>query len=178
MNKNTANILWFKEIGIADTGLVGGKNASLGEMYRTLSSKNILIPNGFAITAAAYRYFLKHNGLDTLISQKVSKLNTKNIKSLNQTARDIQNAIVKGDFPKDLEDGIRAAYAELSKNYSEAGTDVAVRSSATAEDLPGASFAGQHETYLNISKPDELLTAIKKCFASLFKPRAISYRAD
>ena len=178
MNKNTANILWFKEIGIADTGLVGGKNASLGEMYRTLSSKNILIPNGFAITAAAYRYFLKHNDLDTLISQKVSKLNTKNIKSLNQTARDIQNAIVKGDFPKDLEDGIRAAYAELSKNYSEAGTDVAVRSSATAEDLPGASFAGQHETYLNISKPDELLTAIKKCFASLFKPRAISYRAD
>jgi pyruvate, water dikinase len=176
-SKSGKFILWFDELGIEDVPLVGGKNASLGEMYRNLTSKSVRIPNGFAITGYAYNYLLDHAGIRKKIREILSDLNTSNMKNLSDRGRMVRDTILGAHFPKELEDEIVAAYAKLSKQYGP-NTDVAVRSSATAEDLPDASFAGQQETYLNIRGHHGLIEACKKCFASLFTNRAISYRVD
>ena len=170
-------IMWFDELGIKDVPIVGGKNASLGEMYRKLTSKGVAVPNGFAITADAYRYLLKAGGIQDDIKRILKDLNTHDIGNLRERGQKVRKAILTADFPEDLKKEIKEAYAKISKEYG-GNTDVAVRSSATAEDLPDASFAGQQETYLNIKGEYDLIEACKKCFASLFTDRAISYRVD
>jgi pyruvate,water dikinase len=171
-------ILWFKDIRSKDTPLVGGKNSSLGEMYSQLTKKGINIPNGFALTSKAYWYFLKKNGIDKKLKNIFKDFNPKSLKSLRQTGASARQLILKSEFPKDLKKEIIKNYKLLSKKYSEHETDVAVRSSATAEDLKTASFAGQMETYLNVKGEEELLKAIKKCMASLFTNRSIAYREE
>ncbi|WNM60029.1 phosphoenolpyruvate synthase [Candidatus Nitrospira allomarina] len=170
-------ILWFEEIGLQDISRVGGKNASLGEMYRELTPQGVKIPNGFAITAEAYRYVLREAGLDTKIQQILGDLDTGDMSNLRQRGRQIRQAIIGATLPPELEQAIEEAYDRLSAQ-SKDGADVAVRSSATAEDLPDASFAGQQETYLNVQGHQALLETCKRCFASLFTDRAISYRVD
>ncbi|MEK6967832.1 MAG: phosphoenolpyruvate synthase [Nanoarchaeota archaeon] len=177
MDRKTARILWFEQLGIEDVPLVGGKNASLGEMYKHLTPKGVSIPNGFAITATAYRHFIESAGLKHKIEAELKDLNIKDIEQLQLKGKRARDIIRQAEFPEDLKSEIRGAYALLCKQYN-ANTDVAVRSSATAEDLPDASFAGQQETFLNIRGEHELLEACKKCFASLFTNRAIVYRAD
>jgi len=176
-------IRWFKDISIKDVPLVGGKNASLGEMYRYLTSKSlpagrqgINIPNGFAVTAKAYFDFLKKGKIRKEIEQILLQLNPQSIKSLQTIGKKIRTLILKTPLFKDLEKEIIKNYRKLSQSYGEENVTVAVRSSATAEDLPSASFAGQHETYLNTTGEEELLKAVKNCFSSLFLDRAISYR--
>ena len=158
-----------------DVETVGGKNASLGEMISNLAASGVKVPNGFATTAEAYREFLRHEGLDTRINAQLAALDVDDVQTLAATGKSIREAVAKAPFPAQLEKEIRAAYDELVK---ESGTEisVAVRSSATAEDLPDASFAGQQETFLNVSGIENVLHAIKEVFASLFNDRAISYR--
>ena len=177
MDKTNAFILWFDQLGIEDVPLVGGKNASLGEMYRNLSSLGVKIPNGFAVTSKAYWHFLETAGIKEKIHQILSDLDTRSIKNLREHGEKVRNTILSAELPDDLKQAIVEAYSHLEKQYNEF-VDVAVRSSATAEDLPDASFAGQQETYLNITGPESLVLACKKCIASLFTDRAISYRAD
>ncbi|MFA6098030.1 MAG: phosphoenolpyruvate synthase [Patescibacteria group bacterium] len=177
MNRQIKTILWFNEIGIKDVPLVGGKNASLGEMYRNLVQKGVLVPNGFAITASAYFYLIKEAGIMQRIRQILSDLNTKSLKNLMVRGAKVRQTILHAEIPADLKQEIVVSYRKLEKKYGK-NCDVAVRSSATAEDLPDASFAGQQETYLNIRGEKALLEACKKCFASLFTNRAISYRVD
>jgi pyruvate, water dikinase len=177
LDKKKAFILWFDELGIEDVPLVGGKNASLGEMYRNLNKKGVNIPNGFAVTAYAYRYFLKKAKIQDKIKQILSDLNTHSIRNLTERGRKVRELILEAEFPQELKEEISKAYKKLYSQYR-VNTDVAVRSSATAEDLPDASFAGQQETYLNIVGERALMEACKKCFASLFTNRAISYRED
>jgi pyruvate,water dikinase len=177
VDKQTAWILWFDQLGIEDVGLVGGKNASLGEMYRYLTPKGVPIPNGYAVTATAFRYFVEKSGVRKKVDAILADLNTKDIANLQAKGKACRQAMLAADFPAELSEQIKEGYRHLCLQYGE-GTDVAVRSSATAEDLPDASFAGQQETYLNISGDAALLEACKKCFASLFTDRAISYRAD
>ena len=172
------NVIWFKDLSIKNVPEVGGKNASLGEMYNALVPKGINIPNGFAITAGAYRHFLKEAGLEDKMAATLKGLNTHNLKNLQARGKKIREMMVAAKLPKDLEKEIIGAYREISKEFGVKNVDVAVRSSATAEDLPGASFAGQQETYLNITGEKALMIAVKKCFASLFTDRAISYRED
>ena len=176
--RNQKFILWFKEISKKDTPLVGGKNSSLGEMFSQLTKKGIRIPNGFALTSSAYRYFLKANKIDEELKKIFKKFNPKSLKSLKSTGKAARGIILKGKFPKDLEKEILSSYRKMSEQYGEKATDVAVRSSATAEDLKTASFAGQMETYLNIREKKELLKAVKKCIASLFTDRSIAYREE
>jgi len=171
-------ILWFSEISKNDVPLVGGKNASLGEMFSKLSKKGIQIPNGFAITAEAFRYYLRFNQIDEKLEKIFKKFDPKSIESLKETGEKSRQLILKGKFPPDLEKEILENYQKLSKIYGQKNVDVAVRSSATAEDLATASFAGQHESYINVSGPQNLLKAVKKCFASLFTDRAIAYREE
>ncbi len=173
----TNYIRWFSEIGIDDVSLVGGKNASLGEMFRELTGAGVKIPNGFAITAEAYRYFLFQSGLDRRIAEILIGLNTNDLDNLRSRGNQIRQAILGAPMPADLETAIKAAYSQLSDRPAEV-LDVAVRSSATAEDLPDASFAGQQETYLNVRGAAALVEACRRCFASLFTDRAISYRVD
>jgi len=170
-------IRWFRDIGIADIGLVGGKNASLGEMYRELTSQGITIPNGFAITAQAYRHVLQVGGLAEKIRTILSDLDTHDLGNLAERGRRVREAVLATPFPDDLRQEIYAAYRRLCAEYGPE-TDVAVRSSATAEDLPDASFAGQQESFLNIRGERALLDACQQCLASLFTDRAISYRVD
>ena len=177
MDKNTALVLWFDQVGNEDVGLVGGKNASLGEMYRFLTPKGVRIPNGFALTATAYRRFLESNKLMDKIKDILKDLDTKDMDNLAERGHKVRELIRSAEFPEDLKNEIIEGYRNLCVQYGE-GVDVAVRSSATAEDLPDASFAGQQETYLNIKGNSMLLEACKKCFASLFTNRAISYRQD
>ena len=177
VTSNKEWIRWFKEIGIQDVPSVGGKNASLGEMFRELVSKKVNVPNGFAITADAYRYFLNANGLDQRIREILQGLNTRDMENLHTKGSLVRQAILAGDFPSDLKQSIIDAYHQLSQGRKEL-LDVAVRSSATAEDLPDASFAGQQETYLNVQGDLMLIESCKRCFASLFTDRAISYRED
>ena len=153
-------ILWFEEIGLQDISRVGGKNASLGEMYRELTPQGVKIPNGFAITAEAYRYVLREAGLDTKIQQILGDLDTGDMSNLRQRGRQIRQAIIGAPLPPDLGQAIEEAYDRLS-TQSKDGADVAVRSSATAEDLPDASFAGQQETYLNVQGHQALLETCK-----------------
>jgi len=176
MPQKSKNILWFKEIRKKNISQVGGKNASLGEMISQLSKKGVQIPDGFATTASAYFEFLKSNKIDKKIKNLLKNLDISNISQLEEVGRKIRRSILKAKFSKNLKKEIIEEYKELSKKYKEKNTDVAIRSSATAEDLPTASFAGQHETYLNVKGKKHVLEAVKKCFASLFTNRAISYR--
>jgi pyruvate, water dikinase len=195
-SKNQKNILWFSEIEIKDIPLVGGKNASLGEMYSQLRKKGINIPNGFAVTSNAYRYFIAHNKLDEKFKNILRRLDTGNMRNLAERGHRIRQVILSAEFPDDLHNEILEAYAKLSGEYQKGksfritwdkkdhtnhfagGVDTAVRSSATAEDLVDASFAGQQESYLNVSGEYQLMESVKKCFSSLFTDRAISYRVD
>jgi pyruvate,water dikinase len=171
-------ILWFKEISAKDVPLVGGKNASLGEMILQLSKKGVNIPDGFALTTRAYWYFLKFNKIDKKLKEVFKKFKPKNIKSLQEAGQAARKLILKGEFPKDLEREIIETYKRLSQKYTQENTDVAVRSSGVCEDMPEASFAGQFETYLNVSGEENLLKAIKKCLASAFNDRVIAYREE
>jgi len=168
-------ILWFEEIGLVDLPRVGGKNASLGEMYRELSSKGVSIPYGFAITVDAYHYILDSSGMRNKVDSYLHNLDVDDMEALRIAGSRIRQTIREIELPEDLKEEITDAYRKLCDQYG-ANTDVAVRSSATAEDLPDASFAGQQDTYLNIEGPLNLLEACKKCFASLFTNRAIAYR--
>jgi len=170
-------ILFFKDISYKDVPLVGGKNASLGEMYSKLTPKGINVPDGFAVTAEAYRYFIQKNHLDDKIREALKGLDTHDVLDLQRRGRIVRNLILNAQMPKELEEEIRKAYRILEDEYGK-NLDVAVRSSATAEDLPDASFAGQQETYLNVRGEDAVVEHVKKCFASLFTDRAISYRED
>jgi pyruvate,water dikinase len=171
----SANIAWFKDIGLGDVDSVGGKNASLGEMVQHLSKAGVSVPDGFATTAEAYRRFLAHDGLADRINGLLSNLDVDDTRRLAEVGHEIRDAVEAQAFPADLDEDIRAAYESL---VGEAGEEVswAVRSSATAEDLPDASFAGQQETFLNIRGIDNVLHAIKLVFASLYNDRAIAYR--
>lgn len=177
-SRNKKFILWFDEISNKDVPLVGGKNASLGEMYTKLKKRGISIPNGFTITASAYRYLLKKARIEGNIRKALAGLDTRNVSDLKERGRKVREIIHQAPFPKDLESEICQAYDKFSKQYGADNTDVAVRSSATAEDLPDASFAGQQETYLNVRGHKQLIEACRNCFASLFTDRAISYRVD
>ena len=172
-----ALILWFDEIGIEDVPMVGGKNASLGEMHQKLTSKGVVVPNGYAITAYAYQYLLKAAGVGAAIEEALAGLDTHDLYNLQERGAKVRDIIRNAEFPADLRQAIISAYNTMEKEYG-ANVDVAVRSSATAEDLPDASFAGQQDTYLNICGPEALIDACKRCFASLFTDRAISYRHD
>ena len=179
-------ILWFGEVGIDDVPLVGGKNASLGEMYQKLGSKGIKVPNGFAITAYAYRYFLKYAGIEEEIKKVLKGLDTHDLYNLMAKGREVREIITHAEIPPDLTQAIYTAYDKLGAEFTQKGStdhslnnvDVAIRSSATAEDLPDASFAGQQDTFLNIRGRRSVIDACRKCFASLFTNRAISYRHD
>jgi len=211
--KSKKFILWFKEISVKDVSLVGGKNASLGEMYNQLSKKGIHpvkppvksfagskrkskilfnrgippkaelfnrvnIPDGFALTTKAYWHFVRKNKLDKKLKEIFAKFNSKSIKSLQETGKNCRDLILKSKFPEDLKIETVEAYKNLSKKYNEEYTDVAVRSSGVVEDAPTMSFAGQFETYLNVSGEENLLMAIKKCLASAFGDRVIAYREE
>ena len=168
-------IRWFSDIGLGDVPVVGGKNASLGELYRELSGAGVRVPNGFAITAEGYRHFMRSTGLSSTVDAIARGLKPGNLADLAERGLAIRQAVVGASLPSDLEEAILAAYDRLGGG---AAIDVAVRSSATAEDLPDASFAGQQETYLNVRGHAPLLDACRRAFASLFTDRAMSYRAD
>jgi len=170
-------VKWFEEIGARDVGLVGGKNASLGEMIRNLGKKGVNVPSGFAITAEAYKYVIEKAGISQKIRDTLTGLDTHDMGNLSQRGKKIRNLIRNAPCPKELEEEIKIAYQEMEKRYGK-NIDVAVRSSATAEDLPTASFAGQQTTYLNVRGKEELVERVIECFASLFTNRAISYRVD
>ena len=170
-------VKWFEELRIEDVPSVGGKNASLGEMIRNLGEKGVSVPGGFAITAYAYKYTIEKAGIDKQIREILSDLNTHDVTNLAERGQKIRDLIKNTPLPQELSDEIRKYYKEMEQRYGP-NVDVAVRSSATAEDLPDASFAGQQETYLNVRGEEELLEKTKECFASLFTNRAISYRTD
>ena len=174
-NAPSAWIRSFDGITNADVAIVGGKNASLGEMIGGLKSAGIAVPEGFAITAQAYREYLKHNNIEEAVATEIAALKGRR-QSLDETGRKVRKLIQDGEIPDALKEAIEEAYEKLSVSYGVEQADVAVRSSATAEDLPGASFAGQQETYLNVVGAKELLYTCQRCFASLFTDRAISYR--
>lgn len=178
MKKSEKKILWWDEISIKDVPLVGGKNASLGEMYSHLSKRGVRVPFGFALTSQAYWYFLEKNNINRELEKLFKKSNLERIEVVEEVSKKAMNMILKGEFPLDLKKEIIKHYHDLGKKYGEKNLRVAVRSSATAEDLPSASFAGQQETYLNVSGDEALLKAIKKCIASLFTARAIAYREE
>lgn len=168
-------IIQYPETNRNDVARVGGKNASLAELYNRLSASGILVPAGFAVAASAYQSFLRHNDLDTKLQELMQTLDKKNFINLRSVGEQARQMILKGNFPVELSDAIQKAYLQLGGNTEIA---VAVRSSATAEDLPNASFAGLHESYLNIAGADEVLDAVRKCYASLYTDRAIKYRED
>ncbi|SKB11959.1 phosphoenolpyruvate synthase [Planktothrix sp. PCC 11201] len=194
--KEKAFVLWFDEVGISDIPSVGGKNASLGEMIRELTSQGVNVPNGFATTAYAYRYFIESAGLEKKLRELFADLDVEDMPNLRQRGKQARSLILDTPFPPELEAAITSAYKTLCERYSTDGdfcnqfgdeykeeckrysndVDVAVRSSATAEDLPDASFAGQQETYLNVYGEEGVLESCHKCFASIFTDRAISYR--
>src|SRR5947199_3006651 len=168
-------VLQCDEVSSKDGGRVGGKNAALGEMIRALKKQGVRVPQGFATTADAFRLFVRENKIDKKIRAEIQRLK-QGSKSLASAGKTLRTLFLKSKFPKQVEEQIREAYRDLYKRYGKRAVDVAVRSSATAEDLPEASFAGQQETYLNISGEDAVIDACRKCYASLFTDRAISYR--
>lgn len=171
-------ILFFNQISIESLGEVGGKNASLGEMYNQLNPIGISIPNGFAITAEGYRLFRKENNLEQPLQDLLFSLDTKEYSNLSAIGEKARNLIVSATIPSEIRDEINNAYQSLSEQCGINNLDVAVRSSATSEDLPTASFAGRMESFLNINGEQQLLEAIRRCYASLFTDRAIKYRYD
>lgn len=194
--KEKAFVLWFEEVRISDIPLVGGKNASLGEMIQQLSPKGVNVPTGFATTAYAYRHFIESAGLEIKLRKLFADLDVEDVKNLRKRGKQARSLILDTPFPPEIETAIINAYRQLCKNHTKsteftdqfspeytaeskryiADVDVAVRSSATAEDLPDASFAGQQETYLNVYGEEAVLESCHKCFASIFTDRAISYR--
>jgi len=170
-------VKWFEEIRAQDVALVGGKNASLGEMVRNLGEKGVNVPPGFAITAEAYKYVVEKAGISQKIQDTLADLDTHDMENLAERGEKIRNLIAKSPCPKELEEEIRICYRRMEERFGK-NVDVAVRSSATAEDLPTASFAGQQTSYLNVRGEDDLLEKVMDCFASLFTNRAISYRVD
>jgi len=175
--KEQALVLWFEEVGIADIPLVGGKNASLGEMIRQLKPKGVNVPNGFATTAYAFRHFIEKAGLEAKLRQLFADLDIEDMTNLRDRGRQARALVLNTPFPNDLHLAIAMSYQKLCECEScGKDADVAVRSSATAEDLPDASFAGQQETYLNVYGANDVVEACHRCFASLFTDRAISYR--
>jgi len=176
--KKDKNILWFDQVSNDDVALVGGKNASLGEMYTRLVPEGINVPNGFIITAHAYRAFIGATKLGALIEEELRGFDAKDVRALQKKGEKIRKAFLKETLPEELIGDIKRSYRDLSNAYGTKDTDVAVRSSATAEDLPGASFAGEHETFLNVSGEANVVHAIRAAMASLFTDRAISYRID
>ncbi len=167
-------VLWFDQLGMGDVAEVGGKNASLGEMVCNLTNLGVSVPNGFATTADAYRQFMSENQLEDAIEQRVKNLDVDNVKALTQAGAEIREMIEAGEFSDSLREQVEAAYNTLTEGNNDSA--VAVRSSATAEDLPDASFAGQQETFLNVRGIDDVFTCIKQVFASLYNDRAIAYR--
>uniref|UniRef100_UPI00321FB9CB PEP/pyruvate-binding domain-containing protein n=1 Tax=Nitrobacter sp. TaxID=29420 RepID=UPI00321FB9CB len=172
---NQPKVIWFEELERGNVALVGGKNASLGEMVHHLGARGVRVPPGFATTSHAYWQFVEMNRLAGDMTSALRKFESGKA-SLSETGEAIRRVFLQGEFPADIETAIKSAYAELCGRAGRADVDVAVRSSATAEDLPDASFAGQQETFLNIRGEAALLTACRRCFASLFTDRAISYR--
>src|SRR5271169_2939779 len=170
-------VRFFEEIAIGDVPLVGGKNASLGEMYRELSGEGVRIPNGFATTAAAYRYMLERAGAVERLHDALDGLDADDVADLAKRAKRAREIVYGAGIPDDLAAQIHAGYAQLQREYGE-DVSLAVRSSATAEDLPTASFAGQQDTFLNVRGEQSLLDACRRCYASLFTDRAIHYRID
>lgn len=168
-------LIWFEDCSRGDVGLVGGKNSSLGEMVGALAEKGIRVPGGFATTSKAYWSFLDENDLHTFVADALNDLET-GVRTLSQTGHAIRDAILRGSWPAPIEQAIVEGYEDLARRSGKTDLDVAVRSSATAEDLPDASFAGQQESYLNIRGRDGVLLACRQCYASLFTDRAISYR--
>ena len=177
MGLDNQYVRWLEELNSQDVDLVGGKNASLGEMIQSLKQEGVQVPDGFATTADAYWEFIEENKIKEKIQSHLDQLD-KDEQSLAEVGQSIRRLFLEGNFPEAVEKSIRAAYGELSQRYDEQEVDVAVRSSATAEDLPEASFAGQQETFLNVSSETELLEACRKCYASLFTNRAINYRQE
>jgi pyruvate,water dikinase len=171
-------IRFFSEVALGDIAEVGGKNASLGEMYQNLTPKGINLPNGFATTSDAYYYFIDQANIRDKIADVLKGLDVSNVRELKKRGAKIRAIIMKASLPKDFQDEILVGYRELSKQCGKKNVTVAVRSSATAEDLPNASFAGQQETYLNISGEKTVLAKAKECIASLFTDRAIAYRVE
>jgi pyruvate,water dikinase len=170
-------VKWFEDLKIEDVSSVGGKNASLGEMIRNLKSKGVSVPGGFAVTAYAYKYTIEKEGIDQKIKEILSDLNTHDVRNLAERGEKVRSLIKNIRLPDEVASEIKRYYRDMEQRYG-ANVDVAVRSSATAEDLPDASFAGQQETYLNVRGEEELLEKVRECFASLFTNRAISYRVD
>jgi pyruvate,water dikinase len=175
MNRKSVNVMWFEDLARGDVALVGGKNSSLGEMVRQLGKKGIKVPGGFATTADAYRAYLTANNLDARIDDVILRWQDHKI-TLHEAGSQVRAMILQGDWPKDIEADILKSYRELSRRAKTTDLPVAVRSSATAEDLPDASFAGQQETYLNVRGEKAVLAACRRCYASLFTDRAITYR--
>lgn len=171
-------VIPFQDVQLSDVPRVGGKNASLGELIRYLGGAKVRVPGGFAVTADAFRLHLRANGLEEPIYSALARLDVHDVTALAREGHAIRERVRAAPLPSDLEDEIRRAYAALSREHGEAETDVAVRSSATAEDLPDASFAGQQETYLNVVGADRLVARVRDCMASLFTNRAIVYRAE
>ncbi len=171
----TDHIRWLTDLDSDDTDEVGGKNASLGEMIGALADEGIRVPTGFATTAAAYRAHLEANDLTDLVAEQTARLDGDD-ETLADVGQTIRSAIAEAPLPDDVETAIRDAYRELADRTDRDPLDVAVRSSATAEDLPEASFAGQQETELNVVGADDLVAATRRCMASLFTDRAITYR--
>ena len=169
-------IINLNEVSLKDINLVGGKNASLGEMIQNIESMGIKVPNGFAVTTNAYRDFIDFNGLQEQVVNLVTGLDDGNLPELRRVGAEVRQLIRNGIFPPKIKEEIRERYQQLSESYGQNMIDVAVRSSATAEDLPDASFAGQQETFLNVRGSESILEAVRNCFASLFTDRAISYR--
>ena len=178
MFKKLRYILWYREINKADGKLVGGKNASLGEMFTALKKQGLNLPDGFALTSKSFWYFLKYNKIDKEIIEIFKKFDKNSLRSLKETGQSVRELILNSEFPDDLKKKILQSYRKLSKKYGDSNTDVAVRSSATAEDLVTASFAGQMDTFLNIRGEEQLLLSVKKCIASLFTDRSIAYREE
>ena len=174
----TPYIARFRDLGLDEVARVGGKNASLGEMIRALQPAGIRVPDGFALTADAFRLHLAEAGIAEEIYTTLDRLDVGDVAALAAAARAIRARVVAAPLPLELREALASAYAELSERFGEEATDVAVRSSATAEDLPSASFAGQHETFLNVRGPAELEMAVRNCLASLFTDRGIVYRAE
>lgn len=175
MPREAVNVIWFENLSRVDVARVGGKNSSLGEMVRQLGNKGIKVPGGFATTADAYRAYLAANALETRIEDVIAQWQDHRI-TLHDAGAQVRAMILQGDFPNDIRDDILSSYRELSRRSRAIDVPVAVRSSATAEDLPDASFAGQQETFLNVRGEKAVLAACRRCYASLFTDRAITYR--
>jgi pyruvate,water dikinase len=172
----SANILWLDDLRLTDLAQVGGKNSSLGEMIGALAGLGVSVPGGFATTADAFRAFIAHNDLEQRIFDKLATLDVEDVESLARAGAEIRKWVIDAPLQPELDRDIRGAYAKLALDNGGGDIAVAVRSSATAEDLPDASFAGQQETFLNVTGADDVVAKTKEVFASLYNDRAIAYR--